>query len=453
MRLSHFIRYLLAFIFLCAPAASWAASVTLRWDANTEPDIASYNLYYGTASRTYGLPLPAGNTTSYTVDNLDEGRTYYFALTALDTSGNESGYSSEITANATSTEPATGAYTLLLSYNSDRSNAVELSQQIISGSVYIYLNPEAYVSQVVFSIDGVPHNTENYAPYDIGEPFDTTSLSNGSHNISALIRLQDGSTQSINANCTVSNDVVSPEIPSNAISLPSTGWLGFIPGGDQSHSDKVTFTFPAMSGDVILKYEVWDIDINNEVHVALNGNPIAYVPVTPNNQWGGLKTLRLPDSAVSDSQENILVFNATYNPPNNYYWGVRKVSVDEATTASQEIPADAISLPSTGWLGLIPGGDQSHSDNVTFTFPAMSGDVTLQYEVWDIDSNDEVQVVLNGNPVAYVPVTPNNQWGGLKTLQLPDSVVSDSQENILVFNATKNPPNNWYWGVRKVDVN
>ena len=215
MKIRLSISYLLVFIFLCLPVVSWAASVTLRWQANSEPDIAGYNLYYGTASRSYGPPMPTGNTTSYTVDNLVEGQTYYFALTALDTSGNESGYSSEISANATSSEPATEDYTLLLSYNSDRSDAVDLSGQTISGDVYIYLNPEAYVSQVVFSIDGQTQNTENYAPYDIGMPFDTTSLSNGSHTISALIRLQDGATKTISAVCSVNNETSTPP-PTNS---------------------------------------------------------------------------------------------------------------------------------------------------------------------------------------------------------------------------------------------
>jgi len=347
MRINNLIRYLLVFIFLCVPAASWAASVTLRWQANSEPDIAGYNLYYGTASRAYGPPLPASKATSYTVDNLVEGRTYYFALTALDTSGNESGYSSEISATATS--------------------------------------------------------------------FQKSSAS--------------------------------------ALSLPSTAWLGMIPGGDQSHFDKVTFTFPGKSGNVGLLYEVWDIDMNNEVQVLLNGKPIAYVPVTPNNQWGGVKSLLLPDSAVLNTQENILVFKATYNPPNKWHWGVRKVSIDEGAAASSGIPADAVSLPSTAWLGMIPGGDQSHFDKATFTFPAKSGNVTLRYEAWDIDMNNEVQVLLNGKPIANVPVTPNNQWGGVKSLLLPDSAVSNTQENILVFKATYNPPNKWHWGVRRVEVN
>jgi hypothetical protein len=103
-----------------------------------------------------------------------------------------------------------------------------LSGQTISGDVYIYLNPEAYVSQVVFSIDGQTHNTENYAPYDIGLPFDTTSLSNGNHTISALIRLQDGGTKTISAVCSVNNET-STETPTDSSNLTqvSMWWTAY----------------------------------------------------------------------------------------------------------------------------------------------------------------------------------------------------------------------------------
>jgi hypothetical protein len=82
------------------PATAMAASVTLRWQHNQENDISGYNVYYGTSSRNYRAPIPVGNTTSYEVDNLSEGMRYYFTVTATDTSGNESGYSSEVTVTA-----------------------------------------------------------------------------------------------------------------------------------------------------------------------------------------------------------------------------------------------------------------------------------------------------------------------------------------------------------------
>jgi hypothetical protein len=71
-------------------------TATLTWDANTETDVTGYNVYMGTQSGLYGPPMSVGNTTSYTVGNLTGGRTYYFSLTAVDSAGNESQPSSEV---------------------------------------------------------------------------------------------------------------------------------------------------------------------------------------------------------------------------------------------------------------------------------------------------------------------------------------------------------------------
>lgn len=71
--------------------------VTLEWDANTEPDLAGYRIYVGTASGSYGtIPIEAGLATTCTIGRLTNGRTYYFVATALDTAGVESGWSNEV---------------------------------------------------------------------------------------------------------------------------------------------------------------------------------------------------------------------------------------------------------------------------------------------------------------------------------------------------------------------
>jgi len=75
-----------------------AATVQVTWNPNTEPDLAGYKIYYGTASGVYGDPIDVGNVTGHVMEITPQhGATYYFALTAYDTSGNESGYSSEAT--------------------------------------------------------------------------------------------------------------------------------------------------------------------------------------------------------------------------------------------------------------------------------------------------------------------------------------------------------------------
>lgn len=72
-------------------------SVTLAWDANFEPDVSSYVIYYGPSSRTYTSSTNVGNVTTATVYGLEEGRTHYFAITAKNTSGLESNFSNEVT--------------------------------------------------------------------------------------------------------------------------------------------------------------------------------------------------------------------------------------------------------------------------------------------------------------------------------------------------------------------
>ncbi|MBP8117419.1 MAG: fibronectin type III domain-containing protein [Nitrospira sp.] len=73
-----------------------STSATLTWAANTESDLAGYNVYVGTASGAYGPPVNVGAVTSHTVGNLQLGTTYYFAVTAYDVNGNESVLSSEV---------------------------------------------------------------------------------------------------------------------------------------------------------------------------------------------------------------------------------------------------------------------------------------------------------------------------------------------------------------------
>ena len=76
---------------------SFAADVTLQWDPATQAGLAGYKVYYGESSNTYTGSVDTGTQTSYTVTDLSEGKTYYFAVTAYGTTGySESGYSNEV---------------------------------------------------------------------------------------------------------------------------------------------------------------------------------------------------------------------------------------------------------------------------------------------------------------------------------------------------------------------
>ena len=91
---------------------TWAADITLSWDAPTSnadgtplTDLAGYKIYVSKVPGVYADPIDVGNVLTKTLTNFCEG-TYYFVATAYDTSGNESAYSNEVS-KAINIAPAT----------------------------------------------------------------------------------------------------------------------------------------------------------------------------------------------------------------------------------------------------------------------------------------------------------------------------------------------------------
>jgi hypothetical protein len=93
---------LLTFGMLCSMVhLAEADTVTLGWNRNTETDLAGYRLYYGNRPRaqaTYPQTVPINNGYATTWQLTLPDGVYYFALTAVDLAGNESGFSREVMA-------------------------------------------------------------------------------------------------------------------------------------------------------------------------------------------------------------------------------------------------------------------------------------------------------------------------------------------------------------------
>jgi hypothetical protein len=68
-----------------APGEALAGSLSLGWDAVA--GAAGYRLYYGTAPGVYTGSVSLGVQTSYTLSNLQDCRTYYVAVKAVDGGG------------------------------------------------------------------------------------------------------------------------------------------------------------------------------------------------------------------------------------------------------------------------------------------------------------------------------------------------------------------------------
>jgi hypothetical protein len=131
--------YLIVAALLGLPLAAAGGDVTLAWDLVTSPALAGYQLCYGNASGQYGTVVDVGNVTTYTVSNLAAG-TYYFAVKAYGSAGQQSAFSNEVTtiisAPADTTPPAI-------------SNVV-ISNLTVSSAIISWTTNEASDSQIEY---------------------------------------------------------------------------------------------------------------------------------------------------------------------------------------------------------------------------------------------------------------------------------------------------------------
>ena len=99
--------YGIAILFLLALAfplfGQGTGNIKITWDTNTESDLAGYKVHIGEKSvangdsSTYKVVVDKTNTViGFEWKSLELGKTYYMAVTAYDFSGNESGYSNEV---------------------------------------------------------------------------------------------------------------------------------------------------------------------------------------------------------------------------------------------------------------------------------------------------------------------------------------------------------------------
>ncbi len=173
--------------------------VTLTWDAATDDTgVEGYYVYSGLQSvaekgGSYTFPsIDAGNTTTYTVENLTNGVTYYFAASAYDADGNESEfYSKEVEATPESSEIADYTAPTVKSASAVTNSLVEVT---FSEAVELPSDPTSAFS--LTATDGTPLEVISaYASDDAATVFLVTDIQDASteYELTAGISISDAS--------------------------------------------------------------------------------------------------------------------------------------------------------------------------------------------------------------------------------------------------------------------
>jgi len=212
--IKHLRIQIITFLFaLLISQAALAAQANFSWLPNNSSDgTVGYIIHYGISSRFYtesvdvGSPVPVSGRVRATVFNLEPEQTYFFTVTAYNAEGMESPYPNEIALDIPSDAVDSNLYDIYVSESSDLSGALALEGEAVEGDLYIFTGPDAGVSSVIFSVDGVVTNTERVAPFElqVGKAaLDTSQMSPGQHEIMANIQLSNGSTKLVSALFTI----------------------------------------------------------------------------------------------------------------------------------------------------------------------------------------------------------------------------------------------------------
>lgn len=266
MTLFNYLKVLILTIMLAllGNQSSWAATASFSWLANNSADgTIGYMLYCGTSSRDYHetvdieSPTPINGRVYGSVSQLIPGQTYFFTVTAYDAQGNESSYADEVAYTVPSGTTGSGdttdsnLYDIYMATSANLSGAVPLDGTSVDWDIYVFTSPDTGVSKVTFSIDGVATQTETKAPFELagGKAYDASKLSSGEHQMTAMMYLDNGSTQLISANFTIP----SADDNSGSSSSDNTGSSSYDDTDNENFHDIFVSTSSNLSGAAVLE--------------------------------------------------------------------------------------------------------------------------------------------------------------------------------------------------------
>jgi hypothetical protein len=412
-------------------------SVTVGWDPVADSALQGYNVLYGTTSGSYTTTLDVGNNTSYTLNGLTAGTTYYIVTQAYGTGGATSAFSNELAYTPQVIKPAADQQppTIAITYPTSLAQYATTNSTVsLQGSA----SDNVAVTQVSWtSSSGGSGSANGGTNWQING----LALKEGTNiiTVTAYDAAQNSASDVLNITYTVPTPEPAPTADDYGFLLWAEGPFGNnVPDAVEDGLKKIDFDFDGASGDLVLYFDYFDINSYAEVDVRINGRRFAYVPRTNRGSWGDKPAvLFLSDRYVNDSGNNTLKFS------NRYYdtWGIRNLVVDRAYP-----------LPSQFTHGYGFSADKESPMQATFYFRGTAGNVELNFSAFDVDSDDEVEILINGQSAGFVLTTPNGAWGTQDTVILTDSEVKNTGINVVTFVNRSATGGYEDWGVKDVSM-
>jgi len=439
-------------------------SVTLAWNASTDPNAAGYNVYYGGASGTYTNEICAGNATNATISGLVEGTTYYFATTCYSASGTDSPFSSEVSylvpMNTPNTPivnqpPTLSAITNLTINENAGLQTVSLSG-ITSGATNE--NQTLAVTAVSSNTGLIPNPTVNYTNGNTTGSLTFTPATNGNGTATITVTVNDGGTSNSNVTqaFTVTVNAVNQPPTLNALTNLTinenaglqTVKLSGITSGAANENQTLTVTAVSSNTGLIPNPTVNYTNANTTGSLtftpATNGNGTATITVTVNDGGTSNSNVTQAFTVTVNAVNNQPTLNAITNLTINENAGLQTVKLSGITSgAANENQTLTVTAVSSN-TGLIPNPTVNYTNanttgKLTFT-PVANGNGTATITVTVTDGGTSNSIVTRTFTVTVNAVNQKptlnaisnltiNKNAGLQTVNLSGITSGAANEN------------------------
>jgi len=410
---------LLVFAGVACAVSAWGKTVTLSWDASPST-VTGYKIYYATSSSsslngtgaTEGdSPIDIGNVLTYVIHGLPDAADHYFAVTAYDSSNNESAYSNKVFsppvgggsnpvnsppvlaeigtktvaegAQLTFTITATDPNNDTLSYSASglpEGATFNPATRSFNWTPEYHLSENTSVFPVTFKVsDGVAEDSEvvtinvvNTNRPPVLNSIGSQTLTEGdNYNLIISATDPDGNPLTYSAE----------PLPTGAVFVSSTRSLNWIPGNDQAGTYYVTFT--ASDGSLNAS-ETVKITVNNG-HEAPVLDPIGSQTIAESHLLTFVVTAQssngeslsysasgLPAGAVFDPEQRRFSWTPDFTQAGHF---TVKISVTDGSLSDSEIVEIAVTNTNTSPLiSGVPPSSVMATTNYSFTPVASNPD-------------------------------------------------------------------------------
>jgi len=373
-----------------------AQSVTLAWDSSTDPSLAGYRVYRSEQSGVFGPPSLNNSlliTSSYSDSLVQQGRTYFYVVTAVSTNGQESGYSNQLqvdipapvinqapTVNAgpdqTITLPATATLIATPSDDGLPNNTLTYQWSVVSGSGVTLASPNAASTNATFATAGTYTFRVTVNDGLLSGSDDVIIVVNPPATTNKAPTVNAGPDQTITLPATASLSATASDdgLPNNTLTYQWSvvSGNGVMLQPTNTAATKVTFT---AAGTYTFRITVSDGQLSATDDVIVTVFAAATTNKAPTVNAGPDQNITLPATAT------LTATASDDGLPNNtltYQWSV--VSGSGVALSSASLPSVQVSFATAGTYTLrvtVSDGQLTASDDVVVVVNATSFDLII----------------------------------------------------------------------------